>query len=141
MSIARQKHVGERFLKAAEDDYPVVMEPSGVQKKLTEVVGTEERRTEGIRSDTSQKIEKNWRSWRKKISAKKLLESRPVQPIKFFALPNFAEQSCTDTLNASEDFWEDIKFFYVSENYFDPKNAYAVIHSFYCTAIKEFHNL
>ena len=108
-TIETQSWLSKRFKKAMEDAEPIVLAPKEVQKieeTAESCVGPEQ----GLK-------EKKFGIRKKRIlTAKNLLSLRPVQPVKFFKLPNFAEQSPDMIVRGRAKHWKDLRFFYVDKN-------------------------
>ena len=109
-AIEIQTRIASRFRKAAMDSTPVILAHQNVQKsdKLRE-------RPEGnLPTEKVEKIQKSWRPGQKLLAAKNFLSLRPIQPTKFFRMPNFADQESGPVTAAHVKFWEDTEFFYVN---------------------------
>ena len=64
-------------------------------------------------------------------AARGLLCDRVKQQDVFFMLPNFAKQDSRNATSNCNAVWEDREFFYVSLEKFNPKDACAVLHSYF----------
>ena len=116
-TIETQSWIANRFKKAMNDAEPIVLAPREAQKieeTSEDCVGPKKGLKQKIFFDPKKRI----------LSAKNLLSLRPLQPIKFFKLPNFAEQSPDMSVRDSAKYWKDLRFFYVDKNLF--KNKYYI---------------
>ena len=122
-TIETQSWLSERFKKAVDDAEPIVLAPRDAQKS--------EKTTESeFGPKIGSKLKSGWHQKKSQIIARNLLSLRPEQPLKFFNLPNFAEQSPDMSIMVHANHWKDICFFYVDKNlYFLDRNSRRFHHS------------
>ena len=114
-TLETQSYIARRFEKAAKDPAPMILAHRNNAQKNQETL---EFHPKEKNERNEKKTQKDWRPRPKIMAAKNLLSLRPVQPVKFFGLANFAEQSQGNILRAHAKYWEDIKFFYVDSKIF-----------------------